>query len=127
MTRAEYITCIAKTYDPKVAWCGRNISMETSFQNIDHAKRAVAQGSRLTICPECWTMKVTEGKMKKVFDPNKFSIQKVTSPTGYVVGYAGYIIGIINEQGLRLIPHINPERVPFPVDEDGKIKVVKGG
>lgn len=55
MNRAEYITCIAKTYDPNTSWCGRNISMMFSFENIDHAQRAVAKGSRLTICPECWT------------------------------------------------------------------------
>ena len=68
MTRAEYITCIAKTDAPNVSWCGRNISMVASFENIGHAKRAVAQGSRLTICPECWTMKVTEGEMTKIHE-----------------------------------------------------------
>ena len=62
--------------------------------------------------------------MKKVFDPGKVGIEELTSPTGCAVGYAGYTIGIINEQGLTLIPCINPERVPFAVDEDGKIKIV---
>jgi len=55
MDRAEYITCIKQTYETRLSWCGRNICMEFAFENLGHAQEAVAKGSRLTICPECWT------------------------------------------------------------------------
>lgn len=55
MSRPEYTTCIRQTYDVFLSWCGLHLSLAFAFQNIDHAKNAVASGSRLTICPECWT------------------------------------------------------------------------
>ena len=55
INRPDHITCIKQTYDTKKSWCGECITGLFTFQNIGHAQEAVAQGSRLTICPECWT------------------------------------------------------------------------
>ena len=52
--RAEHITCIKQAYATDISWCGENIKMVFAFQNIDHARGAVKNGSRLTVCPGCW-------------------------------------------------------------------------
>jgi len=68
MPRAEYITCIKQTYNVSYSWCGRNIEMKFSFNNLDHAQRAVAVGSRLTICPECWT--AIQNRLDQIIENN---------------------------------------------------------
>lgn len=52
LEKPEYIKCIAHSRSNQ-SWCGRNISMEFHFQDLDHAAEYGDQKGRLVACPEC--------------------------------------------------------------------------
>lgn len=51
--RPDYINCIATHHDKSKSYCGRHISSEFHFTDIQHARLAQQQGSRLVACPDC--------------------------------------------------------------------------
>ncbi|WP_439623411.1 hypothetical protein [Gemmata sp.] len=61
--RPEYVKCVADVTGPSIPFgehrisqrsvCGRHIGSEFHFVSWGHADAAVAQSSRLTVCPEC--------------------------------------------------------------------------
>ena len=55
MSRPDYVHCILREYGehPVMSWCGRNVSAEFHFMDIDHAVFNAEQEGRLLICPEC--------------------------------------------------------------------------
>lgn len=53
--RHEYVTCIADTQVGKegLSWCGRMVSHEFHYTDIDHAAFDGRQGGRLVACQDC--------------------------------------------------------------------------
>lgn len=50
--RHDWIACIKSKKNPKQGCCGRDITMEFSFVNIEHAWRQ-GNRSRFEVCTDC--------------------------------------------------------------------------
>lgn len=65
MTRPDYIKCISAGEPPdlmKLSLCGRDMSCEFCFTDIDHAVGNARAEGRLITCKDCWN------KVKQIMD-----------------------------------------------------------
>lgn len=53
--RPEWVKCIKHTHEEKktTSWCGREVSMEWAFVDLDHAAYSNLNQDRLIPCKKC--------------------------------------------------------------------------